>query len=560
MGTGFIKTYNRKDNIISTTAKHMIRNTFLFLPKVGKKTEESFWKKDILDWNELARSLERAYPDEARRETARKFLNDAKEALERKDVAFFARYLPSDSYWRLYREFREKTVFLDIETTGLSPYYDTITVIGTYDGKTAKIFVKDTNLDEIGTYLEQFGIIVTFNGKLFDVPFIRKFFPNIRIPPIHIDLRFLLKSIGFSGPLKRTERTLGIARDKEIQGIDGRQAVVLWNRFVKGDDSALRDLVLYNITDTINLKELMDFCYLKKIEEGIFPVLKDSRILESHHVGSGIAETLYPESDIGANTVIPEVTINRTENGIGILLNDRKTVVVERKRITITRIALPRLLSRISANGKKGVSAGIDLSGSEIRGSGICILQGNDAFLSVLNTDEEIIRVVRMADPAVIAIDSSLNLPKGRCCTDDNCACRRFGITRECERELRRRGIPVYPCLIPSMQKLTQRGMKLAKIFRDSGFTVIESYPGAAQDILGFPRKRVHLEDLTVDLMSLGITPHSDHEPVTHDQIDALTNSVNGYFYLAGMYKAIGNEEEGILILPKPENGNPGPN
>jgi uncharacterized protein YprB with RNaseH-like and TPR domain/predicted nuclease with RNAse H fold len=533
----------------------MIKNTFLFIPKVGKKTEEGFWKKDILVWDDLASSIERVFPDAARQDEVRHCLSRAQEALDRKDAAFFAQHLPPHAHWRIYREFREKTVFLDIETTGLSPYYDTITLIGTFDGTTAKIFVKDTNLDEIGSYLEKFEIIVTFNGKLFDIPFIRKFFPDISIPPVHIDLRFLLKSLGFSGPLKRTERTLGITRDTEIRDIDGRQAVVLWNRFVKGDDDALKYLVRYNITDTINLKELMDFCYLKKMEEGILPGLKDSRALQALTAGSepNLTEELYPDSGIGAYVVIPDVTVNRTERGIGILLNNRETVAVKRTLIHGTGVAITHLLDRITGAGKNPVSVGIDLTGSEARGSGICVLRGNDAFLRILNTDEEIIQAVTIAAPSVIAIDSSLGLPTGRCCTEDSCECRRFGIMRECERELRRRGIHVYPCLIPSMQKLTQRGMKLSKILRDSGFTVIESYPGAAQDILGFPRKRVHLRELAVDLLSMGIVPHSDREPVTHDQIDALTNAANGYFFLAGMYEAIGNEEEGFLILPKPE-------
>jgi uncharacterized protein YprB with RNaseH-like and TPR domain/predicted nuclease with RNAse H fold len=533
----------------------MIKNTFLFIPKIGKKTEEDLWKKEILDWDDLASSIDRIFPDETRQDVVRSCLTEAQESLDRKDAAFFARHLPSHAHWRMYREFREKTVFLDIETTGLSPYYDSITLIGTFDGTTAKIFVKDTNLDEICAYLEQFEVIVTFNGKLFDIPFIRKQYPDISIPPVHIDLRFLLKNLGFSGPLKKTERTLGITRDTEIQDIDGRQAVVLWNRFVKGDDNALRYLVRYNITDTINLKELMDFCYLKKMEEGILPALRDSRALQSLTARSepNLTEELYPDNGIGTYVVIPDVTVNRSERGIGILINNHETIAVKRTTIKGTGIALTHLLDRFSIPGKKPVSVGIDLSGSETRGSGLCILQGVDAFLSMLKTDEEIVRAVTIADPAIIAIDSSLGLPKGRCCIEDSCSCRRFGIMRESERELRRRGIYVYPGLIPSMQKLTQRGIKLAKLLRDSGFTVIESYPGAAQDILGFPRKWVHLGELAIDLMSMGIIPHSDREPVTHDQIDALTNAVNGYFYLAGMYESIGNEEEGFLILPKPE-------
>ena len=73
---------------------------------------------------------------------------------------------------------------------------------------------------------------------------------------------------------------------------------------------------------------------------------------------------------------------------------------------------------------------------------------------------------------------------------------------RECERMLKRRGINVYPCLIPSMQKLTRRGIDLAEKFRKLGIPVIESYPGAAQDIVGIPRKRAGLKYLAGDELS----------------------------------------------------------
>ncbi len=194
---------------------------------------------------------------------------------------------------------------------------------------------------------------------------------------------------------------------------------------------------------------------------------------------------------------------------------------------------------------------GIDLTGSEKRPSGVSILQGVSTYLSMENADEDIILKTINANPTVISIDSPLGIPKGRCCSDDSCECRKHGILRECERTLRSRGTGVYPCLIQSMQKLTMRGIKLAEIFREKGFEVIESYPGVAQDILGIPRKKKDLKGLEVNLMDMGIVPNK--EKFTHDELDALTSALVGYFYLAEMYEAIGNEEEGFLITPRLE-------
>ena len=213
-------------------------------------------------------------------------------------------------------------------------------------------------------------------------------------------------------------------------------------------------------------------------------------------------------------------------------------------------ITIDTLLTRIQSNNEQPISIGIDLTGSELRPSGVCVFRGRDAYLSLVSSDEDILRLVEKIGGGLISIDSSLGLPAGRCCVNDTCECRKYGIMRECERILRKRGIRVYPTLIKSMQNLTLRGIDLARTFRDVGYTVIESYPGGAQDLLRFPRKKINLRQLETDLMAMGIVPHSEREPVTHDQLDALTSALVGYFYLAGMYEAIGNNDEGYLIMP----------
>ena len=56
--------------------------------------------------------------------------------LDRDNPAFFSARLPSNQCWRLFPEFRELTVYLDIETTGLERDYNEITTIALYDGAT----------------------------------------------------------------------------------------------------------------------------------------------------------------------------------------------------------------------------------------------------------------------------------------------------------------------------------------------------------------------------------------------------------------------------------------
>ncbi len=245
----------------------------------------------------------------------------------------------------------------------------------------------------------------------------------------------------------------------------------------------------------------------------------------------------------------------------GRILNSHNVTADSRGGIVMNgtdAIDINYLLTRIRSRHEHPLCIGIDLTGSEKRPSGVCVFNGRNAYLSLVSSDDDIIEIVEMNRGGLVSIDSSLGLPEGRCCVHDSCECRKYGIMRECERILRKRGIRVYPTLIKSMQNLTLRGIGLAHTFRDAGYTVIESYPGAAQDILQFPRKKINLRQLETDLMAMGIIPHSDREPVTHDQLDALTSALVGYFYLAGMYEAIGNEAEGYLILPElsePDNG-----
>ena len=535
----------------------MITSSFIFIPGIGEKTEERLWKSGILTWDDFKKA-DVPFLNETKKRIIEDYLKLGRDALDRKDSSFFAETLPKEEYWRLYKDFRDETLFLDIETTGLSRHYDVITLIGTSDGHNIKIFLRDNNLSEIVDYLQNFQIVVTFNGKLFDLRFIKKAFPGIKMPPVHIDLRYLLRSLGVNGSLKDIERMLGLKRDSDVENIRGGEAAVLWTRFVKGDDEALRKLVLYNIYDTVNLEKLMQFCYLKKaekkMEKNILPEMKMENGIGQEKPFDDSGRKEFGNRLVPSTTGVPEIRISREDNRLEIRAGNETILRIDRSQIKSTEIKVGSLINQIKNGGYKPLSVGIDLTGSENKASGICILEERKAYLKTALTDEEIISAAIAAKPTIISIDSPLSLPRGRCCTSDSCECRKYGILRECERILMKRGVLVYPCLIKSMQKLTARGIRLSQIFREKGFKVIESYPGAAQDILRFPRKQLDLEELKIDLMNMGIELCPGEEPIIHDEIDALTSALVGYFYLIGMYEAIGNDDEGYLIIPDLKN------
>ncbi len=193
---------------------------------------------------------------------------------------------------------------------------------------------------------------------------------------------------------------------------------------------------------------------------------------------------------------------------------------------------------------------GIDLTGSERRATGWALLHGTQAETKSLVTDDDLVRETLAADPDIVSIDSPLSVPEG---WDRSQKQRVEGspIYRKCELALKRMGISVFWCLLPTMKGLTMRGMRLADEFRKHGLRVIESYPGAAQDILGIPRKGSSLEELKWGLNRAGVGGHYVTGRVTHDEVDAVTSALVGLFYLAGDYIALGTPTEDYLIVPK---------
>lgn len=245
----------------------MITNSFIFLEHIDSKTEENIWKQGIKDWNEFhKRENIKGISDKRKLYYDRK-LSEAAKALFDYNSTFFNNLFPPKEAWRLYDHFRDDAVFLDIEVSS-SGEKGFITVIGLFDGINTKVMIKDINLDikALKEELKKYKLIITFNGNVFDLPFIKKRYPDL-LPNIPcIDLRFLCNSLGLKGGLKDIELTLGLGRENEIiRRIKGGDALLLWKMFKgSGDEDYLKLLVEYNEEDVISLKPIMEYVYKKK--------------------------------------------------------------------------------------------------------------------------------------------------------------------------------------------------------------------------------------------------------------------------------------------------------
>ena len=249
----------------------MLQNTFIHLPGVGPQRERALWEQGILDWDRFLTTACSGKPKGRSQECAVELVRRSRDALACRDAAFFKPHLPAREAWRLYSEFADRALFLDIETTGLSGEYDDVTVIGALGNGQLALFINGVNLEDFPAYVAQFPLLVSFNGSQFDVPFLRAHFPQARLDQAHIDLRFVLASLGYKGGLKLVESRLGLRRDPSLQGVDGFEAVRLWHKYRRGDKSALERLILYNLTDVANLVELAETGVQLKRQQMAFP-------------------------------------------------------------------------------------------------------------------------------------------------------------------------------------------------------------------------------------------------------------------------------------------------
>ncbi|MBW2604823.1 MAG: ribonuclease H-like domain-containing protein [Deltaproteobacteria bacterium] len=262
----------------------MLENTFLHIPGIGIKTEKRLWKSGIYSWD-LFLNHRKTGISPKKLDTMFQCLKESKTQMASLNPNYFDELIPAGHHWRFFPEFRNTTVYLDIETTGLSPYYETITTISLYDGKSIFYYVKDQNLDDFPEDIKQYKVIVTYNGKSFDIPFIERYF-DIQLNQAHMDLRYILASLGYKGGLKSCETRLGFNRG-DLTDIDGFFAVLLWHDYLRNrNEKALETLLAYNIQDVLNLEMLMVISYNLKIKDTPFyqnslpePVLPKSPFL-----------------------------------------------------------------------------------------------------------------------------------------------------------------------------------------------------------------------------------------------------------------------------------------
>lgn len=157
---------------------------------------------------------------------------------------------------------------------------------------------------------------------------------------------------------------------------------------------------------------------------------------------------------------------------------------------------------------------GLDLAGKAENPTGFCVLTENGSETKLLHTDEEILQEIDNAKPDVIAIDAPLWIPR-----------QQMGHMvpwRNCDQLLLKRGFRPLSPMMPTMMQLAERGMKLVKDFRSKGYNAFETFPRAAEKILGLSKE-----------------PRRNQ-----DEYDALLCALTGKAYLEGTAENL----DGIIV------------
>ena len=233
----------------------MLQNTFLHLRKVNLKQEQKLWSKGITTWDHYEAAFDRQLD---LFEVSKATFSVSRENLEKSNLGYFVERIPVSEYYRIALNCPNDVLFLDIETTGSGFRFDQITVIGWSLGDEFGFYIDGEDHGPMLEAIRKARVIVTFNGTGFDLPIVKRAFPEAEFPRCHIDLRYLTRRVGLRGGQKKIEKAIGMYRETDILDMTGEQAPRLWSEYLRGDREALNTLIRYNYADVYGMKVILD--------------------------------------------------------------------------------------------------------------------------------------------------------------------------------------------------------------------------------------------------------------------------------------------------------------
>ncbi|NCC50185.1 MAG: hypothetical protein EOM20_03115 [Spartobacteria bacterium] len=234
----------------------MIRGALHHLPGLGPKRLNEAQRLGVATWEDLVAQMNRLGLGATGQQKIQAAITACDAAIEADDIAYLTRMYHAKDHWRILGHYLERASFFDIETSGLGPG-SYITLIACLHRGHLHTFVHGENLDAFLDILDEVELLVSFNGASFDVPQVLSHFHIPGIPCPHIDLRWACYHEQLRGGLKHIETELGIERPPDLVGVDGEEAVWLWDYWRQdGNQSARSKLIRYCCADVLSLNLL----------------------------------------------------------------------------------------------------------------------------------------------------------------------------------------------------------------------------------------------------------------------------------------------------------------
>ena len=215
----------------------------------------------------------------------------------------------------------EDFLFLDIETTGLSPRNSRIWLIGamTYSPEEGWILrqwladslsAEEEILRDFFRFAEGFRTLVHFNGNRFDLPFLMECSSHYGIGHPFLQMTSLdlyqaarpYKAL-LGGALNRRalELALGVGR---LDDLSGKQAAELYEQYLLNPETAvLQRLLLHNEEDLTALPQLLSILSVKDFSEGSFQMRglteENGAVILSFESGSRLPVPFRTEAENG---------------------------------------------------------------------------------------------------------------------------------------------------------------------------------------------------------------------------------------------------------------------
>ncbi len=184
---------------------------------------------------------------------------------------------------------------------------------------------------------------------------------------------------------------------------------------------------------------------------------------------------------------------------------------------------------------QKTIIVGTDLAGEAANPTGWALPKNKAISAYQLYNNEEILKRSTDCRPHLIAVDAPLSLPKK-------------GVMRKADREMHKRGYPVFPPRFPAMEKLTLRAIRMVQEITRRGFNVIEVHPTSTRKALKMPTK--DWEKIQTVFLRIGLEGDLKTRILTTHEIDAVTAALTGHLHLQRKTELIGDEEEGYIVVP----------